>query len=291
MEKKIIDTIDQTIIGDILKSVHGRLRNLFMSSFIISWISFNWKWLALLLFSDKNIDELISHIDNFHISIWYTAVIPFIVASCVAIGLPYLLNAFEDWTRDSRLKTIDMHHEREEHQLDKEIKYAKKLADLQREKNGIKDRELMNATFERLEREKHEIRTELEASKNQIGKMKKQKDQLDAAIFESTSNAQTFSTHGKYHNWLAQYGAGQTFWDASEDFFKSLNKDDIFFSYLNSINAPFTNWDEINSSDLKRLIASKLVNKYDDGSPFWTNRALAFASIYSFKLRKGFIEA
>ena len=139
----------------ILETSRDRLRNPLISSFIFSWLIFNWKGILIILFSKKSIENRIIDIAKEDYSIALLLWFPLSVALFYVIVLPYLsliiekLNSYakrirkQDLFKDKLEKIIQNKELKEE-----ELKYEKakidynKLAEKHKSTNEISSEEI-----------------------------------------------------------------------------------------------------------------------------------------------------
>ena len=84
------------LLSTFLETSRDRLKNPFISSFILSWLAFNWKPLFIILFSSKNIESKISLIETKHVSLILNLWLPLSFALFYIILLPYLMWLLEE---------------------------------------------------------------------------------------------------------------------------------------------------------------------------------------------------
>jgi hypothetical protein len=85
-----------------------RLRSPILGPFTALWLAWNWRLLAILLFSSKSIETRIQVIDNQYANIWDVLVIPLLAALGFALIFPWLslaVESFQNWPNLRREKS------------------------------------------------------------------------------------------------------------------------------------------------------------------------------------------
>jgi hypothetical protein len=83
------------ILNSFLDNSKERIKNPFLGAFIISWVAFNWKPVIILFFSEKEVEQKISFINQNYLSIKYNLWLPLIFAILYVVLLPYIMLLFD----------------------------------------------------------------------------------------------------------------------------------------------------------------------------------------------------
>jgi len=167
--KEIID-----FIKSLLESSKERLKNPWLSSFIISWAVFNWKPISYFIYSDKSIEKILEGIPNYISDSYYWFfgfVGPLIVSLFYVLILPRIMIKFDFWLK-SPVKT---RKDNVIQQLKDDIIGKQKLATEEVELENIrakyKDKADLNIQIEKLGsdlKSKHVLIEELQAEIMQL---------------------------------------------------------------------------------------------------------------------------
>lgn len=84
------------VISDASDIVIDRFKNPYITAFSISWIAFNWKPIALFIFSNGNVEYKILTIKQEYSDIWYYFYYPLASAIVFLFLVPYL-NQLNEW--------------------------------------------------------------------------------------------------------------------------------------------------------------------------------------------------
>lgn len=87
------------IIKSFFETSKERIKNPLIGTFLISWIAINWKPISILFFSNKDIEDRITHIIDNYSSFQSYFLVPFIITIVYLIILPYFM-----WGMDEVLK-------------------------------------------------------------------------------------------------------------------------------------------------------------------------------------------
>lgn len=144
-----------------LEATKDRLKNPMIGAFVIAWIVMNWRILAILLFSEKTIEQKIEFVEANYLSWDLSLKIPLMIAVFYVLILPYLMAAF-DWLSQRGIA------------LRKEISKQHKLTDIQ-------NRQEIAAEEWQLEKIR-EGSPDIQAMKDQISKLELQLEEKDEVI-------------------------------------------------------------------------------------------------------------
>lgn len=78
------------------ESAKDRLKNPVIGAFIMAWVAVNWRFIAILLFSSKTIEQKIEFVEANYFDIDYNLWIPLAFAVFYVLILPYIMALF-DW--------------------------------------------------------------------------------------------------------------------------------------------------------------------------------------------------
>ena len=142
------------------ESAKDRLKNPMIGAFVIAWIAVNWRFLAILFFSSKTIEQKIEFIEGNYFDINFNLWIPLAFAVFYVLILPYIMALF-DWLSQKGIATrklISKKHRITDIQNRQEI--AAEEWQLEKIKEGSPDIQAMKEKIQRLENqliEKDEI--------------------------------------------------------------------------------------------------------------------------------------
>ena len=95
-----------------IESAKDRLKNPMIGAFVLAWIATNWRFISILFFSKKSIEDKIDFIEEKYFDIDYNLWIPLAVAVFYVLILPYLIALF-DWLSQKGInarKVISKNH-------------------------------------------------------------------------------------------------------------------------------------------------------------------------------------
>lgn len=78
-----------------IESTKDRLKNPMIGAFVIAWIAVNWRFIAILFFSSKKIEDKISFIETNYFNLQHNLWIPLGIAVFYVLVLPYLMALFD----------------------------------------------------------------------------------------------------------------------------------------------------------------------------------------------------
>lgn len=81
----------KTIINDIVENTKMRISNPFVGTFILAWITVNWKPILYILLSNHTIETKIINIESEYSSYRYLLFIPLLVSILYVIVIPYFM--------------------------------------------------------------------------------------------------------------------------------------------------------------------------------------------------------
>jgi ABC-type multidrug transport system fused ATPase/permease subunit len=177
--------------SDLISSFRERLKNSFLSSFIIGFLIANWESLLVILFSDKIIEERIRLVHAEYTSkytlVWY----PLIFAIFYVVILPYLMLGIE-WLSNMGLeKRKDNKNESTIKHLERLRKRATTEFKLAQERSGLREQSELNSTIEDLTTRLEITLRELESVREERNSEQKKRVELE----EATQKVKTKSTN------------------------------------------------------------------------------------------------
>ncbi|EHQ02040.1 hypothetical protein [Gillisia limnaea] len=226
----------RNLFSTFFKTSEERLKNPFISSFIISFLALNWKAILIIGFSLKSIEEKINLIESDYNNINTFLILPLLIAVIYIAFLPYLMLLFDKISHSAvtgrkgsllKQKIIDIKGQQslaeEEVKLENLRADYKEKSDLNRKINRLKDEvDEKNKRIENLEIEKVQVHKELndihEHMKSNLEKhdilleRKHEKEQKDKNNFhdykkfenkfldEFVENANTLLRNNQYKN-------------------------------------------------------------------------------------------
>lgn len=154
-------------LKDIIDTGKERLKSPVMGAFVFSFVCYNWRAIALLLFSNASIEDKIVVINYEYCNGW-ALILPVFIALFYTLLMPKLMveidNALVD-TKEDRVSNIYKH---KTHVIDKRIELARKEFELKNVETGNKQIEDFQAQIKDLEQSKEQI---IEANKLKIEEM------------------------------------------------------------------------------------------------------------------------
>lgn len=133
------------------ESAKDRLKNPIIGAFVIAWIAVNWRFLAILFFSGKTIEQKIEFIEANYFDINFNLWIPLAFAVFYVLILPYVMALF-DWLSQKGIaerKLISKKHRITDIQNRQEI--AAEEWQLEKIKEGSPDIQAMKEKIQKLE--------------------------------------------------------------------------------------------------------------------------------------------
>jgi len=133
------------------ESAKDRLKNPIIGAFVIAWIAVNWRFLAILFFSGKTIEQKIEFIEANYFDINFNLWIPLAFAVFYVLILPYIMALF-DWVSQKGIaarKRISKEHRLTDIQNRQEI--AAEEWQLEKIKEGSPDIQAMKDKIQKLE--------------------------------------------------------------------------------------------------------------------------------------------
>lgn len=126
-------------IDKLILPITDRLKHPIVTSFIISWIFFNWKVL-FIIFSSKTIDLKINRISDY-LNFFESLLLPLIAALIYCIALPFFSNWVEKLLIKINRNKIENEYDIKDFSITKEFDFAKKNFELEQIKTGNKELE------------------------------------------------------------------------------------------------------------------------------------------------------
>lgn len=133
------------------ESAKERLKNPMIGAFVIAWVAINWRFLAILFFSSKTIEQKIEFIELNYFNINNNLWLPLAFAVFYVLILPYIMALF-DWLSQKGIslrKDIYKNHRLTDIQNRQEI--AAEEWQLEKIREGSPDIQAMKDKIERLE--------------------------------------------------------------------------------------------------------------------------------------------
>lgn len=144
------------LINSIFHSSHERLRNPFVSSFIISTIILNWKAILILILSDSNIEPRILFVSKLYLSIYTCLIFPLCIALFYVIILPYIMQGIAFLIKDAKTKQIKNYFSEEILKTEQRVLLVTSEVKLERIKANSKELSDLNETIETLKKSNSE---------------------------------------------------------------------------------------------------------------------------------------
>jgi hypothetical protein len=253
-------------LGEIFKTANDRLKSPFLSSFIFSWVAFNWKAIFVAFAGDENVHTKINCIESDYIDPYSAFLYPLLVALFYTLVFPFITVFFQWVTEKARVLASPLKNNRK-------ILEAKGLEELAREEFKIEQARTGTEDLKELNDQIGTLNEDLkkEASKNtllndKITDFKKNQTQLEKTIKESQKELDT--TNAKFAKWFEIDKAGNS---ALKDFYgiiddSQLNNFKGILSILNSGEYPFSRLEplEISVKEIEYFF-NKGVIKFKNG--------------------------
>ncbi len=199
------------IINSFLDNSKERIKNPFLGAFIISWIAFNWKPIVILLFSEKEIEQKITFINENYISLQYNLWFPLIFAIVYVVVLPYIMLVFDKLSS----KALEGRKENIVKQNIFDIKAKQKLAG---EENILEN---IRAKF----RDKADLNKKIESLSSQLEEIRIVNENLELKLKESEEKELQYKEIIQ-QNSSEEYTVKEKFLLAEE--YEKFRKSDIF---------------------------------------------------------------
>lgn len=194
------------IIKDLYKTSNSRIKNPIISSFIISFIVYNWKVILILLFANCDVEAKIDHIEKFY-SCSGNIFIPIIISIFYIILIPYINNFFDYILKPSKnrkneyLKTSLI----EDLKIQKEkAKYEREIAE---EKAGTSEINNLKEQLNSLTEEKNKLNELIKDSYNERNDLLEENNKRIKDYENKLSSKEYFMPRviSKIHNELKEY--------------------------------------------------------------------------------------
>lgn len=134
-----------------IESTKDRLKNPMIGAFVIAWVAVNWRFLAILFFSSKKIEDKITFIETNYFDLNHNLWIPLGFAIFYVLILPYIMALF-DWLSQKGIavrKLISKNHRIADIQHRQEI--AAEEWQLEKIREGSPDIQAMKDRIAKLE--------------------------------------------------------------------------------------------------------------------------------------------
>ncbi|GGG13691.1 hypothetical protein GCM10011344_12970 [Dokdonia pacifica] len=246
-------------LGEIFKTANDRLKSPFLSSFIFSWIAFNWKAIFVALAGDENVYTKIDCIESDYIDFYSVFLYPLLVALFYTLAFPFITVFFQLFTEKARVLSIEAKSERE-------LLAARKEFKIEQTKAGTDDLKELNDQIGKLKEDLKKASsgkqgdTETIAILNQkIDEFKKNQTQLEKDLKESKKELNT--TNIKFSKWFINDKIGknilQRFYNIVDDHKYAAFENII--SITNLIQHPLDKSPQISREDLEYLLNKEVI--------------------------------
>jgi len=213
-------------LGEIFKTANDRLKSPFLSSFIFSWIAFNWKAIFVAIAGDENVYTRIDCIESDYIDCYSAFLYPLLVALFYTLAFPFITVFFQWFTEKARVLSIEAKSERELLAAEKEFK-------IEQAKAGTNELKELNDQIEKLNEDLKKETSKGKLLNEKISDFKKNQTQLEKDLKKSQ---QQLSTNNKnFANWLEIDNVGNS---TLKDFYSVIsdNQYDTFKRIISSVN-------------------------------------------------------
>ncbi len=191
------------ILIELIKNVRERAKSPLISSYIISFVLFNWKIFGILLFSEKIIEKKISFVEYFYLN-KSSYLIPLLMALFYVVGIPYLnlvirvmLEYYDKKSKKhTRVNVTD--------ELRHKVEVAELEATIQERRNAKKE-------LEQLRNEAESLRQENQMKNDEIVKIRdnhtKQINNIEEDYKYNTERLRTFEVNELNNRKLLDVGS------------------------------------------------------------------------------------
>lgn len=138
------------IIDSVFHSSNERLKNPFVSSFIISALILNWKAILILIFSDWKIEARVNFISAQYLSTNSTIFYPLIFALFYVIVLPYIMQGISFLVKNAKTSQIEAFYDEEILKTNKRASLVKSEVKLEQIKANSQELSDLNETINSL---------------------------------------------------------------------------------------------------------------------------------------------
>jgi hypothetical protein len=183
------------LLSTFLETSKDRLKNPFISSFILSWLAFNWKPLFIILFSSKNIENKILLIETKHVSIFLNLWLPLSFALFYIILLPYLMWLLEELSTKAikARKTNFINQKVFDIQNNQNI--AKEEVSLENIRANYKEKADLNKQIENLKSQILEKDSKIKELNDDMTKLKNEYQEMSTIIQNQSPEQKTTMDH------------------------------------------------------------------------------------------------
>lgn len=144
------------LIKDIIDASKERLKTPISGAFVWSFLIYNWRPIALLLFSEASIEDKIVVINHEYCNIW-AIIIPLGIAFIYTIGVPMLMVKIDQILSTTKVTRINNIYHSKGHTTDCKIKLAEKEFKLKNIETGNKEIEDLLEQIETLQKTNTQI--------------------------------------------------------------------------------------------------------------------------------------
>lgn len=137
-----------SFIDDIKHSLTSRIKHPLISSFLISWLFFNWRSVFIAI-STKPVEDKIALIENY-LGWWNSLGIPLALALFYVLGLPYISNLIEKVIWKAKEEKIDATYKVRDKHIRKETALASANFKLEEARSGKRELENLREQIEQL---------------------------------------------------------------------------------------------------------------------------------------------
>lgn len=180
-------------IGEIFKTANDRLKSPFLSSFIFSWVAFNWKAIFVVLAGKENVYTRINSIESVYLDTYSAFWYPFLVALFYTLVFPFVTVFFQRVTEQARIWSIKAKSERE-------LLTARNEFKIEQTKAGTDDLKELNDQIIKLKEDLKKERSKNGTLNEKVNDFKKHQTQLEKDLEISQQDLNTTNT--KLLNWV-----------------------------------------------------------------------------------------
>jgi hypothetical protein len=145
----------------LVEASRNRLKSPILGTYTICFIIWNWRAIAILIFSDFSIEDRIFYIDNWLTTKW-CILGPLLLASLIIFALPRVMLFVDQTLEGSNLERKRIRNKEKLIDLNQLVEEASKEFEIQNQKSGTKTVEELQDKISLLEQEKNSL---LEANK------------------------------------------------------------------------------------------------------------------------------
>jgi len=127
-----------------------RMKNPFISSFLVALIIINWKAILVMLLSDLKIENRIEYTTGNYINIYDYLILPLAIAVFYTLVLPYIMYGIDRLVKFADDEKLTGYYDREQNKMGRRIELAKSEVELERTRANSEDLSDLNQQIDNL---------------------------------------------------------------------------------------------------------------------------------------------